>query len=334
MADGARRAPRRAGGPSSLRQRLVLATAGLVVALAVLFSSGLYFAFELAEDTLFEAHLEDDVDTLLALYEHDPALLAVPVPNFTVHVVHAGAPDALPFDPATLARRDGEVVIGGVEYVIISRQRGDSTYYFQFDETAFETFEDVLFRAMAVVVASIVVVAGFVSLRLARRVIAPLSTLARDVSLLEAGDDSRLSDSVARNDEIGVLARALARYHARVSALLEREREFSADVSHELRTPLMGIQGAAELLARRTAGQPGCEEVLQRVRRGCRNMTRLIEALLYLARDPESVHDMREPVDLAQVVRAQVSEARELAPQSAVTIEVITPAQPAVITAV
>ncbi|MEQ8234851.1 MAG: HAMP domain-containing sensor histidine kinase [Gammaproteobacteria bacterium] len=308
----------------TLRERLVFATAGLIIALAILFSSGLYFAFEIAEDTLFEAHLEDDVDSLLAIYEHDPALLAVPVPNFTVHVVRGGVDTALPFEPAQLARRDGEVVIDGVEFHVITRSRGDTTYYFQFDETAFETFEDTLFRAMAVVVGSIVVVAGLVSLRLARHVIAPLTALARDVSLLEAGDDSRLAPSIGRNDEIGVLARALARYHARISALLEREREFSADVSHELRTPLTGIQGAAELLARRTGGLPGCDEVLQRIRRGCRNMTTLIEALLFLARDPASMREMLAPVDLAQVVATQVAEARALAPRADVRIEVTT----------
>ena len=55
------------------------------------------------------------------------------------------------------------------------------------------------------------------------------------------------------DDEVGQLAEALDDYAARLTEVVQRDREFNADVSHELRTPLAVIRGAAELLL----SQPG-----------------------------------------------------------------------------
>src|SRR5690606_31042314 len=52
-------------------------------------------------------------------------------------------------------------------------------------------------------------------------------------------------------DEVGELARALDDYAARLTEVVQRDREFNADVSHELRTPLSVIRGAVELLLSR-----------------------------------------------------------------------------------
>lgn len=57
-----------------LRHRLVFATFSLVVGVAAIFSGGLFLTFELAEDKLFDSHLERDIASLMALYEHDPSM--------------------------------------------------------------------------------------------------------------------------------------------------------------------------------------------------------------------------------------------------------------------
>ena len=45
--------------------------------------------------------------------------------------------------------------------------------------------------------------------------------------------------------------KALDDYAARLTEVVQRDREFNADVSHELRTPLAVIRGAVELLLAR-----------------------------------------------------------------------------------
>ncbi|MFT4581398.1 MAG: signal transduction histidine kinase [Gammaproteobacteria bacterium] len=94
--------------------------------------------------------------------------------------------------------------------------------------------------------------------------------------------------------------------------MLRREREFSADVSHEFRTPIMAVQGATELRAKRLTLNDKTNQLLTRVKRGCFHMTTLIEALLFLARDPESFKDMVEPVIDKRVIEAQIAAVQDV----------------------
>jgi len=308
--------------PRTLRRRLVLATFSLVVVVALVFDAALYVAFELAEDKLFDAHLERDVDSLVALYEVEPSLLAVPNPNFSVYAAENGDRSALP--PAVAALRKGadELVVDGIEYHVAVRHGTRTTYFFLFDESAFEAFEHVLFAVMVIATGLIVVVAGLVSGRLARRVIEPLSRLSREVAELEAGGQEPLVTTDLEDDEVGTLTRAIAGYHSRNNQLIEREREFSADVSHELRTPLMVMQGAADVLSRKIGAEDfALLDVVERIRRGCRYMSTLTEALLYLARDPQDFQRRTAPVALLAAVKSQIAEAEHSARQRGVAIE-------------
>jgi signal transduction histidine kinase len=116
------------------------------------------------------------------------------------------------------------------------------------------------------------------------RVMRPVSDLAR--RLEQAGTGSgleRLAPHFA-DDEVGQLAQALDEYAARLTELVERDREFNADVSHELRTPLSVIGGAVELMM----GQKDLDERsrtrLKRIERAAQQSTDLTTALLLLSR--------------------------------------------------
>jgi signal transduction histidine kinase len=79
----------------------------------------------------------------------------------------------------------------------------------------------------------------------------PVSELAQ--RLRSSGGSSR-PEALATHfadDEVGQLASALDDYAARLTEVVQRDREFNADVSHELRTPLAVIRGAVELLLSR-----------------------------------------------------------------------------------
>ncbi len=84
----------------------------------------------------------------------------------------------------------------------------------------------------------------------------------------------------------------------------------------------MGIQGAAELIHKRSEGDDDMRELAARVRRGCLQMTTLTEALLYLARDPASFKDMIEPVSVERVVDKQISAVRDVAESKGVSVHV------------
>ncbi len=120
---------------------------------------------------------------------------------------------------------------------------------------------------------------------LAGRVIAPVRDLADRVRGRDAADPLDPFAEGLPNDEVGDLARTIARYLARLRAFVERERAFAGNASHELRTPLAVIQSTTEVLLgderldERTRGR------VDRIARAARGMADLTEALLMLARE-------------------------------------------------
>lgn len=118
----------------------------------------------------------------------------------------------------------------------------------------------------------------------ASRVMRPVSELAQ--RLHDSGDTttpSKLAPYFA-DDEVGELAKALDEYSARLTEVVQRDREFNADVSHELRTPLAVIKGAVELLLSRPDLDEKSRTRLQRIQRAEQQCTDLISALLLLSR--------------------------------------------------
>ena len=310
---------------STLRRRLTINILALVVIVCALFTIGIYVAFEAAEDQLFDVHRGREIADRVAFFERDPQLLRVPQQNFTVYAIEHGDKRTLPTYLRALTAADDELVLNGHEYHVQIESRGERTYYFLLDENDFDVFGSHLLSSIALLVTVVMLVAGLLGAVFARRLSQPLTALAQGVQQL---DDQTVLDPTSlpganADAEVSLLAHAIATYHQRVSQLLHREREFSADVSHELRTPLSGIQGAAELLERQVASQPGLAALTARIRRGCGQMTSLIEALLYLAREPSSFSKQMESVCLAQVVSEQVAALGDVARSRGIDIEVL-----------
>ena len=118
-----------------------------------------------------------------------------------------------------------------------------------------------------------------------RRVISPLTELARRVEgLAGRKNPEKLSPHFAQ-DEVGELATALDDYASRMTELVRRDREFNADVSHELRTPLAVIRGAVELLQASTDLPEKSRQRLSRIERAARQSADLTTALLLLSRN-------------------------------------------------
>jgi len=112
--------------------------------------------------------------------------------------------------------------------------------------------------------------------------------------------------------------------NGRLQRLDQMRMLFLADISHELRTPLTVLRGEAEVALR--AGQStGMErEALARIADISRQMGRLVEDLLFLARaEVGAVRFEIEPLDLGAVVEAVLPEARVLARDRGIAIEAL-----------
>jgi signal transduction histidine kinase len=181
-----------------------------------------------------------------------------------------------------------EILYGGSKYYAMVNLVGDRKYVLLRDERSLERREHVLFLVVVVGVFLSVLLAILMGRLLARRVLAPVIRLARQVrhrdQLLELAPP--LHPDYAK-DEVGELALSFDQTLGRLRAALGREKLFTSDVSHELRTPLMVLASSCELLL----GNPSLDHrsmaQVQRIARASHEMRQLVETFLMLARARE-----------------------------------------------
>lgn len=112
--------------------------------------------------------------------------------------------------------------------------------------------------------------------------------------------------------EITPIVDSLNALFARIGALLESERRFTADAAHELRTPIAAIRTQAQVALAETDDALR-QHALRNTLNGCDRAARLVEQLLTLSRMETNAAPTMEPVDLCALARQVVA---ELAPRA------------------
>ena len=128
--------------------------------------------------------------------------------------------------------------------------------------------------------------------------------------------------------EIDQFAGILQDTMTRLSEHVVREERFLNNASHELRTPIAIIQSNVELLERVAPDAPPSEKIPRtRIKRSVTNMNRIVETLLWLARDDIRMPEA-SPVLIDELVHELVEENRYLLDRKPVTVhENLSPAQ-------
>ena len=141
--------------------------------------------------------------------------------------------------------------------------------------------------------------------------------------------------SLAFNAMLGQIESAFRAREASESSALaseERMRRFVADASHELRTPLTSIRGFAELYRQGAVPDPqSLDRVMRRVEDEAARMGLLVEDLLLLARLDQQRPLEHEPVDLLEVAGDAVHDARVLAPDRTIGLDLLGDGAPVVL---
>jgi signal transduction histidine kinase len=160
-----------------------------------------------------------------------------------------------------------------------------------------------------------------IGLWLSRKVLKPVSDLANRLrDFRKAGKAEPLAPHFA-DDEVGELAFALDEYSDRLTAMVERDREFNSDVSHELRTPLAVIASTTELLQGSPDLTEKLSERLKRIERASRQATELIEALLLLSRAERRGPTRGETTEVGKVAADVIESQRPQMRGKPLTIE-------------
>jgi len=179
------------------------------------------------------------------------------------------------------------------------------------------------------VILGVLLVLGLLARVVVRVGLLPLERMGDTANAIAGGDLSHRVEPAEPHTEVGRLGIALNAMLERLEhafaaqkASEERLRRFLADASHELRTPLASIRGYAELFRIGAAREPAdTEKAMRRIEREAARMGVLVDDLLTLARLDE-LHDAEHGVvDLAELARDAVDDARATAPERTIELQ-------------
>jgi signal transduction histidine kinase len=285
----------------SLSQRIIIAFALMSALVAGAFAMGIVFTVHLVEEKLISAGLGGDLQRLL-LMDNVSDWSHRPEPDQLFYFSGGRGDFELPKDLRHLDTGFHEVFRENLSYHAMVEIIDGRRYVLLQDQSDFEERERVLFAVVLVGFVLSLALAVFLGWVLARKVMAPVVRLARQVRHRDQllGLAPPLAPDYAA-DEVGELAVAFDATLGRLRQALTRERLFTSDVSHELRTPLMVLASSCELLL----VNPGLDQrgraQVERIARACEEMRELVQTFLMLARAQREDANMSPQQSVSQV---------------------------------
>ncbi|MBN8887401.1 MAG: HAMP domain-containing histidine kinase [Rudaea sp.] len=291
-----------------LRSRIIISFALFGFALTALFAAATMYMRARLEDQLVNNDLgrlvKDFVDFKREHPEEDARWA---VPRYEPWIYGATKFANVPFDrrqyDQTGVYEVEEPGVGGKlrQYKLAVYKDDGYWAFLRYDVSTQKLNEVQLLRALGVVTVLFLGLSILIGSWLSRRVMSPVTELVQRIRTFR---QTRKVEPLAphfANDEVGELAAALDDYSKRLTAIVQRDRDFNADVSHELRTPLAVISGTTELLLNSDKIDDKIRERLKRIERAAKQSTELTNALLLLSRSERSAPNDGETTDVAKV---------------------------------
>ncbi|WP_369989911.1 sensor histidine kinase [Pseudomonas xanthosomatis] len=268
----------------SLAQRIIIAFALMSALVAGAFAFGIVATVHLVEERLISSVLGGDLQRLLRMdsvsdWSHRPR------PDQLFYFSGGRDEFEMPRDLRHLDPGFHEVFRDQLSYHAMVEIVDGRRYVLLQDQSDFEERERVLFAVVVVGFVLSLALATLLGWLLARRVMAPVIRLARQVRHRDQllGLAPPLAPDYAA-DEVGQLAVAFDDTLGRLRDALTRERLFTSDVSHELRTPLMVLATSCELLIENPNLDTRSRSQVERIARATEEMRELVKTFLMLAR--------------------------------------------------
>lgn len=274
-----------------LRSRIILSFVLLGFGLTALIAATTVYLRNRVENDVLGAALNKNNAAFADGFYRDPNAIGIPFEKIQGRQFSTAKLDRVPMEWRGLRNGVHELTtrdaLTGNERVYKLAVRKDAGYWFFLAYDIAEERESQLRlnKLLVITVGVFTLLSLLIGWWSASRVMSPVSELARR---LQASGDSATPEKLAGHfpdDEVGQLALALDDYSARLTEVVQRDREFNADVSHELRTPLAVVKGAVELLLSKPDVEPKTEQRLLRIQRAEQQCTDLIGALLLLSRN-------------------------------------------------
>lgn len=313
----------------SLRYRVALAFAVFGGFVSLLLAIALFLASADLERRLVDEALTAELEDYVTRRQRNPHSIPPATATVRGYVLSSNNPsDDIPSAVQELEPGRYQLVLEETPYHVSVADRGGERFFLLYDETRLQRRERHFMAFLAAGVLVMMLLSAGGGLWLAGRVISPVTELAQRVRQLSPqAQPVPLADDFP-HDEVGELAQAFDHYLTRLQAFIERERFFTADVSHELRTPLAIINGAAEVLLADNSLPNAARERVARIARAAREMSKLISALLILAREEKGVAPPQGCCKIEEVLRDVVEKHRYLLKAKPVEVDLDIQAHP------
>ncbi|RVX40197.1 signal transduction histidine kinase [Nonomuraea polychroma] len=184
------------------------------------------------------------------------------------------------------------------------------------DLLATRMFEVIVFGEIAVLIG----LAGWATWLVTGQALRPVATMRAELDAVHAGDLSSRVSEPPGEDEVAELARSVNSTLARLERSAEQQRQFASDASHELRTPIAGLRAQLES-AQLYPEDTDVETLVCSALRDTDRLEAIITDLLLLARIGSRVDVAKERVDLAELVRQELSVRADKLPVRADLVE-------------
>jgi len=282
-------------------------------------ATGVHYAIEEIEEQSIQENLEKELESFRQRYMENPDLALPSSANMKAYLIGPGENDNLPdymrkLQPGIYEiKRDSRIL-----EIIVGKLNGKKLAL-EIDATHFEHREDSITNALIIAVIIASLFSLWIGYALSQKAIAPVTSLAKSVAVLDPSKPTDRLSAKYVNDEVGELARVFDRYLERLQDFITREQEFTGNASHELRTPLTIIKGAVEILNADSTLSDRSRNVLQRIKRAADSMSQMVETLLVLARE-DKIADQPVP-SISKVAQMIISENKDLLGDKPIKLE-------------
>jgi heavy metal sensor kinase len=337
----------------SVRTRLTFWYAGVLalslIAFAVLVyyaAAGIFYArqdesLRSTAETVASAYVQELEEEQSVAKANEVVLAQMVFPNRYVEVVGAdgrvaawssnlvGHQLTIPGPALSEARQRGGsfVVLNGLRVAVVPLSRDSSKQLgFAIVAEPLSVIEEGLRRLRRDFLFGVPLILLFASLAgyfLARKSLSPIALMNQQTQRITAENLSAQLDVANPRDEVGQLGLTVNALLARLSAAFQEQKRFIADASHELRTPIAVLRGETEVALERERAPAEYQESLALIKDEAERLSRIVENLFLLAREPVDAHSMmREPLRLDELVGDCVRAAQVLAAQKGLQLKI------------
>ncbi|MEM8768421.1 MAG: HAMP domain-containing sensor histidine kinase [Pseudomonadota bacterium] len=304
--------------PIGVRAKLVRLFAIQAAIISVTIAAGIYFANELVYGVVMREAVNLEAEHFWERRSENPQHPLPDVDNLHGYMAvgddDSGVPELLRSLPP-LGFHDA--MVGDKRTLVHVSERGGERLYLVFESDRVSDLAFFFGILPGALVLILLYVMGYITYSLSQRAISPIVRLA---DYLDSFDfDTTASPKLdfawlesERDAEVVTMVEAVNHFSERLSAFIERERDFTRDAGHELRTPVAVFKGTLDLLEANEDRPAHEQRAIARMRRTVDDMETLLQTLLMLARE-EEVSSPSVDVNVNDVVLHQLDQVTAIA---------------------